>query len=101
MAGCGHSGTRAGCGRQWGLTKGTCAAGGDAGHKQGKAQLLGLTATMAQGLADAAPAVGGSADAGRDYWWLTGPGHWHCSRLGVEAGDGSRGSGGWGFWKCE
>ena len=31
------------------------------------AQLLGLTATVAQGLADAGPAVGGSTGAGCDY----------------------------------
>ena len=44
--------------------------------------------TEAQGLADAGPAGGDSAGAGRGYWWHTGPGLKHCSRLGVEAGDG-------------
>ena len=53
------------------------------------AQLLGLTATVAQGLVDASPARGGSAGAGRGYWWRTGPGLRHCSRLEVEAGDGN------------
>ena len=36
-----------------------------------EAQLMGLTATVAQGLADAGPAVGSSIGAGGGYWWRT------------------------------
>ena len=31
---------------------------------------------------------GGRASAGRGYWWRMRPGLRHCSRRGVEAGDG-------------
>ena len=66
---------------------GTHASGGaEAGH--------GTTVeTAAQGLVDAGPAgaavlvQGAATGAGRGYWWRTGPGLRHCSRLGVEAED--------------
>ena len=60
-AGLGHGWRGSGSGRLMELTQGTNRV----------AQPLGLTATVAQGLADAGAVVGGSTGAGCGYWWRT------------------------------
>ena len=67
------------------LGQGT-ANGNEVGHEQGGSASR-AHGNDGSGLGSAGPAGGVSAGAGRGYWWLTGPGLRHCSRLGVETGD--------------
>ena len=63
--------------------------GGTGTHAAGQAEPRHVTAVETAVLGSGKrTAGGGRAGAGCGYWWRTGPGLRHCSRLGVEAGDG-------------